>query len=176
MPAGRPTDFKPEYLDHARKLCLLGATDKQLADFFEVTEQTINNWKKSQPGFFESIKSSKEIADAQVASRLFDKACGYEYQTQQAFKVKKVLYENGKRLSETEEVVTVPVTQVEPPDTTAAIFWLKNRKSDQWRDRREVDHTGEMGIKVIAITPGSEPLRERPLLKPAFDEKLIEGE
>ena len=57
--AGRPTNYKKEYDEQAYKLCLLGATDKEMADFFNVKEQTINNWKKNHPSFFESIKRGK---------------------------------------------------------------------------------------------------------------------
>lgn len=153
MPAGRPSEYQPDYTIQAEKLCLLGAKDTDLADFFEVSEKTINTWKQAHPEFLQSIKSGKKVADAQVASRLFQRACGAEYVTQQAFKVKKVTYDNGKRLSETEEVVTVPVLTVQPPDTTACIFWLKNRKKDEWRDRQE--HTGADGgpIQLTSSIP-----------------------
>lgn len=57
---GRPTYFKEEYVELAYKYCLLGATDKDLAQFFEVTETTINNWKNDHPEFFESIKKGKK--------------------------------------------------------------------------------------------------------------------
>src|SRR5690606_21525869 len=86
---GRPSLYRPEYAEQARKLCLLGATDKQLADFFNVTEQTINGWKIDFPEFFESLRAGKMKADAEVASKLYDRAIGAEWVEQQAFKVKK---------------------------------------------------------------------------------------
>lgn len=75
---GRPTDYRPEMAEQAEKLCRLGATDKELAEFFGVTEQTVNNWKTSQPGFFESLKRGKILADAEVAHSLYSRALGSE--------------------------------------------------------------------------------------------------
>ena len=70
-PIGRPTEYKPEYDEQAYNYCLLGATDKQLATFFDVSEQTINAWKHKHPSFLESLRRGKEIADARVAQALF---------------------------------------------------------------------------------------------------------
>ena len=130
MPAGRPTDYRPEYEAQARKLCLLlGATDAQLADFFEVSEATINNWKLVHPEFLESIKAGKEIADMEIADGLHSRATGGYVTEQQAIKIK---VGQGE-----EDVRVVDVQKFIPADTTAGIFWLKNRKSTHWRDRHE---------------------------------------
>lgn len=151
-PVGRPTDFKTEYVDLAYNYCLLGATDKELATFFNVCESTINNWKISNPEFMESIKKGKDLADAHIATKLFDRASGAEVKKQQAFKVKEVTYENGKRLKETEKIELVELTEVIAPDTTAAIFWLKNRKPEYWRDKQDIQIDNE-GAPTIVINP-----------------------
>jgi len=78
-PGGRPTLYKEEYNEQARKLCLLGATDKELADFFGVNEDSVHEWKKVHPLFSESIRAGKEIADAEVADRLYKRALGYSH-------------------------------------------------------------------------------------------------
>lgn len=140
-PVGRPTLYKPEYNDQAHKLALLGATDKDMADFFEVNPDTITEWKNKFPEFSVSLKAGKDIADMHLASKLYNRAEGAEWIQEQAFKVKKTKYENGKKIEDYEEVVTVPVKMAAPPDTTALIFWLKNRKSSAWRDKIEHDHT-----------------------------------
>ena len=120
----RPTAYKQEYDDLAFKYCLMGATDARLAEFFDVTEQTINNWKKDFPTFFESIKRGKVKADAEVASSLYGRANGYEYVE--------------VRDEESEQGIKKVVTKKQmASDTTAAIFWLKNRQPKQWRDRQE---------------------------------------
>lgn len=131
-PVGRPTAFLERYCDEARKLCLLGATDSDLADFFDVSEQTINSWKATYPEFLESIKKGKILADATVADRLYKRATGYEHDAVKIFNAE------GKPL-------IVPYTERYAPDTTAAIFWLKNRQRDKWRDKHDHEHTGAGG-------------------------------
>ena len=145
----RPSKYKEEYAEQAYKLCLLGATDKDLADFFETSEQTVNSWKKNQPGFFESLKQGKRIADARVAEKLYQRAMGYEYEekTYEAIKI-------GKDKTPAQNIKTV-IKQV-APDTTAQIFWLKNRQPDKWRDKHDYDHSGELGVKIIDNIPTSD--------------------
>jgi hypothetical protein len=126
--AGAPTKYKPEYNEQAYKLCLLGATDAELADFFDVEESTINNWKLAHPEFLESLKRGKAQADAEVASKLFKRATGYE-----APDVDIKMYEG--------QIIQTPLIKHHPPDTAAAIFWLKNRQKDKWRDAKDIDHT-----------------------------------
>lgn len=135
---GRPTKYLESYNDQVYRLCLLGATDKDIAQFFGVCEATVNNWKIEFPEFLESLKKGKEFADMDVAQKLFDRATGAIVKQQQAHKLKRTIYENGRKVEEFEEIEVVDLLQEQPPDTTALIFWLKNRKSTQWRDK--VDH------------------------------------
>lgn len=129
-PGGRPTKYKPEYVEQVFKLCLLGATDAEIANFFEVDERTINNWKISYPEFFQSIKDGREKADAEIANSLYNRAKGYEQKTVKVFQ-----YQG--------DPVIVPVVEHIPPDTGAAMAWLKNRQPKRWRDR--IEHTGADG-------------------------------
>lgn len=126
----RQTDYKEEYNEQARKLCLLGATDKELADFFEVTEQTINNWKNDFPAFFESIKSGKDVADSNVADRLYQRAMGFEHDSEEIKVVDK-------------DIARVPIRKVYPPDTMAAIYWLNNRQRRNWKQRQDITSDGD---------------------------------
>ena len=136
MAGGRPTLYDPAFPEQARKYCLLGATDAQLAELFEVNEDTIHEWKKVHPEFSESVRAGKRVADAEVANGLFNRARGAEYTTSQPFKVKRIEYdEKGKKTAEIEEVICVPVDVVEPPDTNACSLWLRNRQPASWRDR-----------------------------------------
>lgn len=137
---GRPSLYRPEYAVQGRKLALLGATDEELASFFEVSPATIDNWKATQPEFLGSLKDGKASADADIADRLHQRAMGFEFDKAVPIKVKEVTYKDGKRVKETERVEVVTVHEVVPPDTTACIFWLKNRKSAQWRDKVEHEH------------------------------------
>jgi len=125
--AGRPSKHKEEYNAQAYKLCLLGATDKELADFFDTSEQTINAWKKQFPEFLESLKRGKESADAMVASKLFNRAIGYEHEDTQFASFQGQITDQQT------------YTKHYAPDTTACIFWLKNRQPTRWRDKTEQD-------------------------------------
>lgn len=142
----RPTKYKPEFAEQARKLCLLGATDAELAEFFEVEESTLNNWKHAHPEFMESIKKGKFQADADVADRLYQRAMGYEHP------------EVDIRVID-HAIVQTPITKIYAPDPTAAIFWLKNRQRGKWRDKVEQEITGanggpvEQSITVSFISP-----------------------
>jgi len=125
-PVGRPSEFKEEYCNQAEKICKLGATDKELGDFFNVTETTINNWKIEHPQFFESIKAGKELADSNVVESLYQRAIGYSHP-----EVDLKMYE-GK-------IIETPIIKQYPPDATSMIFWLKNRQPAKWRDKQEVE-------------------------------------
>lgn len=131
---GRPSDYRPEYAEKARKLCLLGATDKELADFFEVNEDTVHEWKKVHRQFSESIKAGKSEADANVADRLYKRAMGYTHDAVKIF---------ANPTTGAEQIV--PFTEHYAPDTTACIFWLKNRQRDKWRDKQDLEHSGPNG-------------------------------
>ena len=142
MPAGAPTKYNEDYNEQALKLCLLGATDIELADFFDVEEKTINNWKKKHPEFLQSIKEGKDQADSRVAESLYNRALGYSHAD-----TKFATYEG--QITDSKEY-----TKHYPPDTTAAIFWLKNRQSSKWRDKTESNVTHNIGDEFLdAIKP-----------------------
>ena len=125
---GRPSSYKEEYAEQGRKLCLLGATDGELADFFEVSEVTINAWKSKHPEFLKSLKAGKTQADAEVAEKLYHRALGYSHPED------KIFNDGG-------EPLIVPTTKHYPPDTAAAFIWLKNRQGGRWKDKQEHEHT-----------------------------------
>ncbi len=133
---GRPTEFKPEYVQQAQEQCEQGATDQELADFFDVSARTLYRWKNTYPEFCQALKAGKAPTDERVERSLFERAVGYE---RDEVDIRVV---NG-------EIVQTPIRKFYPPDTTAAIFWLKNRKPSDWRDKTDVDLTGEIGIRRI---------------------------
>lgn len=138
MPSGRPTDYRPEYDEQVRKLCLLGHTDKELADYFEISEATLNTWKIKHPSFLESLRDGKDRADFNVSEKLYNRAMGYSHE---AVKIVADAKTGAQHI--------VPYIEHYPPDTTACIFWLKNRQSAKWRDRQEVEHSASEDLVNI---------------------------
>ena len=141
MPGGRPSKFKAEFVSQAVKLAALGATDRETADFFGVNEATLYRWKHTQPEFCEALKVGKDTADARVEASLYRKAVGYAHDA-----VKIAVNAQG-------EVTQVPFTEHYAPDTTACIFWLKNRRPAEWRDKLDVDAAVTGKIEVITGVP-----------------------
>ncbi len=143
MAGGRPSKFDPAFVKQAEKLAQLGATDREVADFFEVDEATIYRWKHSHPEFCKALKVGKETADARVEQSLYRRALGYSHDA-----VKIAVNAQG-------EVTQVPFVEHYAPDTTAAIFWLKNRKPQEWRDKRETELSGPDGgpVSVTWLKP-----------------------
>lgn len=133
---GRKSAYRPEYADQARKLCLLGATDEELADFFGVVPATIYNWQKQHPAFLESIRAGKVIADAEVANSLYKRATGEHIQLEKIMKKDDGTYE------------AVRYKSYLPGDPTAAYKWLLNRRRQDWTDSSKVEHTGEVHVFV----------------------------
>ena len=139
---GRPTKYKPEYAEQAYKYCLLGATNEKLALVFEVAESTIKLWMNEHEEFSASIKRGREEADFDVAKSLYRRAVGYEHEA-----VKIVAN------ATTGQEHIVPYVERYPPDTTAAIFWLKNRQPETWRDVQRKEMTGADGKPIEVVSP-----------------------
>lgn len=140
MPAGRPTKYSPKYAEQAVALCEHGFTDQELADFFEVNIATLYRWKSAHPEFRDAIKSAGEVADERVERSLYQKAIGYE---QDAVKV---FMPAGAG-----EPVYAPIRERVAADTAAAIFWLKNRRKEKWRDKSETGFTDPDGNAIVPV-------------------------
>lgn len=134
---GRPTDYRPEFAEQAAKLCALGATDQEIADFFEVARSTFYLWKATHKEFSDAIKTAKEVADDRVERSLYQRASGYE---QDAVKIFMPAGATAPVYADYRERI--------PPDPTSMIFWLKNRRPDVWRDRQIQELTGPNGTPL----------------------------
>jgi hypothetical protein len=135
--------FKPEYIEQARKLCELGHTDLEIAEFFDVSLRTFANWKKRNSEIVHALKTARRVADERVVRSLYQKACGYSYDAVKIFMpagAKKPVY--------------APYVEHMPPDVTACIFWLKNRDPAHWRDAWQHEHV--LGRYVISDRPLTE--------------------
>jgi hypothetical protein len=144
MAAGRPSSFRPEFIEQGKKLAELGATDREIAEFIGVDERTIYRWQHEFPEFCQALKLGKEESDSRVEKSLYRRAVGYSFD---AVKI----YADPKSGAE----VAVPFVEHVPPDVTACIFWLKNRRRTEWRDKVEHEHGGEIGHAVQVYIPAN---------------------
>lgn len=121
---GRPPTYRQDFVDQARKLCELGATDFEVAKFFEVTTTTLYRWRHDHPEFCEALKAGKHALDERVVRSLAHRALGYTFESE------KIFAHQGR-------ILRAKTVEHVPPDTTAMIFWLKNRRPAEFRDRQE---------------------------------------
>lgn len=143
---GRPTVYKPEFAEQARKLCHLGATNSELADFFGVSTWTIGNWSVQHEEFSKALAVGLEAANARVGKALYSRALGYSYDA-----VKIVSTKDG--------IEKVPYREHVPPDIGALKYWLynkdrdpKNRKEPRWLSSERVEHSGPNGAPIQSET------------------------
>lgn len=133
-----------------------GLSDKQIAKNMGISRSTLNEWRKKYSDISAALKKGKEVSDYEVENALFKRATGYTQKVQKVFKCKVVIYDDSGRKKKEEEVLKEGTEEVHfPPDTGAAIFWLTNRKPEEWRNRRDgKDDTGnEEGAGVIMLSP-----------------------
>lgn len=156
LPIGRPTKYDESMVKQVQKLAKLGLTDDEMADVLDVHRDTFYTWKKEHPDFSDALKMGKAFADANVAQRLYERAMGFEHDSEEI----KVLPAFGSARQNPDDdsedadvstatgdhprIVRVPIRKIFPPDTTACIFWLKNRQPKIWRDKveQELNHNG----------------------------------
>lgn len=129
---------KSEYSFHlhppwARSLARRDCTDVEMADAMGIARATLSRWKKEHPEFKEAIDTAKMASNAKVEDALFKRATGYEFE-----ETKVIVDDKGKpvKIEKTKKHV--------PPETTACIFWLKNRDPEFWRDVHKLEHAGQV--------------------------------
>ncbi len=130
-----------------------GLTDEQIACNMGISRSTLNDWKSKYSDISDTLKINKEIVDTQVENALLKRALGYSFT--ETTKERKLNDETG----EYEMVTTKEVVKEVTPDTTAQIFWLKNRKPEEWRDKKDVAVEGNINSVVSSMS--DEALDER---------------
>lgn len=120
-----------------------GLSNKQIAHNIGIREETIYTWMNKYPQLDKAIKKGKEVVDREVENALLKRALGYEIE-----ETKTYMKDNGngtqtKHIERTKKHVA--------GDTTAMIFWLKNRKPKEWRDRKDLEHSGEVQSNINVL-------------------------
>lgn len=129
---GRPTKYNPKYhLAWATSLAMEGLTQEEIAERMEIAYSTFKKWKKENPEFSAAVQKGKDASDAEVELSLFKRACGY------TAKEKKVIVAMDADGNQKPARIETSEREV-PPDVTAIIWWLKNRKRDAWRDKWDI--------------------------------------
>lgn len=136
MPGGRPSKFKPEFVEQGRILASAGWTVAEMAAFWKVAERTVRMWMAHHPEFAAAIREGRVLPDDTVEESLFRRAVGYSHPDEQI----RVL-QNGR-------VVKIPTVKHYPPHPAAAMFWLKNRRPDRWRDKQQDETETEQPAPV----------------------------
>jgi hypothetical protein len=123
-----------------------GLTNEQIAANMGITRETLRVWCNTYPVISATLKRGKEVVDIQVENALLKRALGYSY--------KEITRESqfNPQTEQYEMVVTKEITKEVVPDTTAQIFWLKNRKPDEWRDKKDVEHSGSVNNPFAALS------------------------
>ena len=127
LKGGRPSKFNQEIKNEAVRLAAQGKTDVQISEILAICPKTFDNWKGRYPDFLRSLKEAKQNADELVKASLFRRATGYYHDEE------KIFY-NAK----SDKVKRISTVKHYPPDTGAAIFWLKNRQPKEWRETYQV--------------------------------------
>lgn len=146
---GRPKTYRPEFVDKAHALAFAGATDREVGEYLGVSERTINNWKHEHPEFGEALTVGKSTADRRVEGSLYRRATGYTFDSE------KIMQYEG-------QVIRAPIVEHVPPDTTAAIFWLKNRMPEIYREKSEVDVNVKPGLAEMIAAARKRVANGRP--------------
>lgn len=137
---GRPSGYDPAYAQQVKELAQNGATEREIAKFLDVSENTLRNWSHRYVDMFVALKQGKEAQNDRVERALYHRAVGYTYDSEKIFQFKG-------------EPVVVPCVEHVPPSESAATFWLKNRRPKEWKDKTEVESTvtHEVGDSIMSL-------------------------
>lgn len=146
---GRPSEYRPEYIEHARIMCEEGLTDKEIADHFGVCRQTLFTWRKNHPEFAAAFKFGKALADDRMERTAFELATGYTTTIRKKVKLRDS--QGNEKIVEVEEELVVP------PDAKMLQWLLKNRRPDDWKDKTEQHISGKVEHEHLTV----EQIKER---------------
>lgn len=126
----------------------MGLTDQQISHNMGISRKTLADWKKKNEDIEKAIARGKEVVDIEVENSLLKKALGISTKVKKPIKVKTVEYKDGKRVKEVEHIEYADEQIYIPPDTTAMIFWLKNRKQEKWKNDPQLLELRKQELKI----------------------------
>ena len=166
MSTGRPTAYRPEYAEQARKLCRNGATDREIAYILGVCVRTFYRWRAEHDAFADALVDGKELADDRVERALYERACGYDYDDVKIF-----------HPASAKEPVIVPVRVHVPADVGAAKQWLASRRPQPWAGEKpsQEDTTRSLQLEK-AFARAEVHMREKEAAEAIrFEERVAAG-
>ena len=140
--------IEAEYLERIKGWARDGLTDDDIAHNMSINVSTLRRWKHEHPEIADALRLGKDSADRIVENALYKSACGYTQKIRKPVRIKIIDYdpETGRKIRETESWKSVEEDLYIPPQVTAQIFWLKNRKPEQWRDKADMTVTPSNGV------------------------------
>lgn len=147
--AGRTSKFKPEMAEQIYRLALLGLKDQKIAEFLEVNEATLNNWKNNYPAVKKAFYRGRTESNLKVVEALYDRAVGYQHPDCTILtKTIKHYDDDGKVISSETVPMIVPTIKYYPPDSYAALKILAIRQREEWTDITKIEHSISADINV----------------------------
>ena len=132
--------YKVKYDRMVFFMALLGLTDQQMGQVFNISMQTFTTWKRKYPTFNEAIQKGKAEADAKVAYSLYQSAIGYKCKKKTVLTNRVKEYDKrGRVVKEWTEPLIVETEEQLAPNVTAALKWLQARQPEKWSDRVQID-------------------------------------
>ena len=135
---GRPSEYSVEMAERAFAAAQGGATDLEIIEALGIGQTTFYRWRHEHPQFREATELGKEAADERVERSLYQRALGYSHQAVKIFMP-----------AGAENPIYAAYTEHYPPDTAAASLWLRNRQPEKWRDKQEVEHSGNLVVQTV---------------------------
>lgn len=149
---GRKTEYSQEYLKRAAEGAAAGETDKEIYTALGISHTTFYLWKHKHPEFAEAVTRAKDVANARIEAKAYERAMGATVRRQQAYKVRDP---DGS-----ERMEVIDLEEDLPPDTTMLQFWLKNRDPSRWRDKQEIEVGGNVIMRTF-LDPKPDWAKER---------------
>lgn len=151
-----------EMLRIVRDCAMAAMTNHEIATYFGVKVETLNEWIARDPEFAIAMRLPRDLADERVEKALFHRAVGYSFAAEDI------------HVSATGTVTRVPVIKHMPPDVGAATFWLKNRRGHLWKEKQDIDLTGTLDVTQKADDPRALAMAVLDVLQQGIYQKLPE--